>query len=78
MDTVDGDGPKRNAKSIEVKNVRYVDKDLVNDVNLHCTAYWCRCIQGEWFLLIPEEERLKMLQDYLADATHPFIRVADC
>ena len=24
-----------------------------------------------------KEERLKMLQDYLADATHPFIRVAD-
>ena len=31
------DGPKRNAKSIEEKNVRYVsDRDLVNDVNLRC------------------------------------------
>lgn len=41
MDTIDGDGPKRNAKSIEVKNVRYVsDKDLVNGVNLRCKITW--------------------------------------
>ncbi len=77
MDTIDGDGPKRNAKSIEVKNVRYVsDKDLVNDVNLHCKltrAGVSRVNRSPY----TKEERLKMLQDYLADATHPFIRVAD-
>ena len=71
------DGPKRNAKSIEVKNVRYVsDKDLVNDVNLHCKltrAGVSRVNRSPY----TKEERLKMLQDYLADATHPFIRVAD-
>lgn len=77
MDTIDGDGPKRNAKSIEVKNVRYVsDKDLVNDVNLRCKlsrAGVSRVNRSPY----TKEQRLKMLQDYLADATHPFIRVAD-
>lgn len=77
MDTIDGDETKRNAKSIEVKNVRYVsDKDLVNDVNLHCKltrAGVSRVNRSPY----TKEERLKMLQDYLADATHPFIRVAD-
>ena len=37
MDTIDGDEQKRNAKSIEVQNVRYVsDKDLVKEVNIKC------------------------------------------
>ena len=46
------DGPKRNAKSIEEKNVRYVsDRDLVNDVNLRC-----KLTRAGWIvLLIPRK-----------------------
>ena len=77
MDTIDGEGPKRNAKSIEVKNVRYVsDKDLVNDVNRRCElsrAGVSRVNRSPY----TKEQRLKLLQDYLSDAAHPFIRVAD-
>ena len=73
----DGEGPKRNAKSIEVKNVRYVsDKDLVKDVNRMChlsRAGVSRVNRSPY----SKEQRLKLLQDYLSDATHPFIRVAD-
>lgn len=77
MDTIDGEEPKRNAKSIEVKNVRYVsDKDLVKDVNRQCSlsrAGVSRVNRSPY----TKEQRLRMLQDYLADAAHPFIRVAD-
>lgn len=77
IDTIDGEGPKRNAKSIEVKNVRYVsDKDLVKDVNRMChlsRAGVSRVNRSPY----SKEQRLKLLQDYLSDATHPFIRVAD-
>ena len=77
MDTIDGDGPKRNAKSIEVKNVRYVsDKDLVKDVNMKChlsRAGVSRVNRSPY----SKEQRLKLLLEYLSDATHTFIRVAD-
>lgn len=77
MDTIDGEGSKRNAKSIEVKNVRYVsDKDLVKDVSMKChlsRAGVSRVNRSPY----SKEQRLKLLQDYLSDATHTFIRVAD-
>ena len=77
MDTIDGDETKRNAKSIEVKNVRYVsDKNLVKDVNRRCKlsrAGIARVNRSPY----TQEQRLKMAQDYLADPAHPFMRVAD-
>ena len=77
MDTLDGDEPKRNARSIEVKNVRYVsDKELVQEVNSRCTlsrAGVARVNRSPY----TKEQRLKMAQDYLADVAHPFLRVAD-
>ena len=76
MDTIDGDETKRNAKSIEVKNVRYVsDKELVKEVNSRCNltrAGVSRVNRSPY----TKQQRLKMAQDYLADATHPFLRVA--
>lgn len=77
IDTIDGEGPKRNAKSIEVKNVRYVsDKDLVSDVNLRCklSRAGVRRVNNSPY---SKEQRLKLAQDYLADPAHPFMRVAD-
>ena len=77
MDTLDGDETKRNAKSIEVKNVRYVsDKDLVNDVNRRCklSRAGVRRVNNSPYT---KEQRLKLAQDYLADSAHPFMRVAD-
>ncbi len=77
MDTIDGDEPKRNAKSIEVKNVRYVsDKELVKEVNRHCklSRAGVRRVNNSPYT---KEQRLKLAQDYLADATHPFMRVSD-
>ncbi len=77
MDTIDGDETKRNAKSIEVKNVRYVsDKELVKEVNRHCklSRAGVRRVNNSPYT---KEQRLKLAQDYLADATHPFMRVSD-
>lgn len=77
MDTIDGDEIKRNAKSIEVKNVRYVsDKDLVSDVNRRCklSRAGVRRVNNSPYT---KEQRLKLVQDYLADPAHPFMRVAD-
>ena len=77
MDTIEGDEQKRNAKSIEVKNVRYIsDKDLVKDVNRMChlsRAGVARVNRSPY----TKEQRLKLLQDYLSDEAHPFIRVVD-
>ena len=57
--------------------MRYVsDKDLVKDVNRMChlsRAGVSRVNRSPY----SKEQRLKLLQDYLSDATHPFIRVAD-
>ena len=77
MDTIDGDETKRNAKSIEVKNVRYVsDKQLVKDVNRRCSLSRAgvRRVNNSPYT---KEERLRMALDYLADAAHPFMRAAD-
>ena len=77
MDTLDGDETKRNAQSIEVKNVRYVsDKSMVKDVRLRCQlsrAGVSRVNSSPY----SREQRLQMALDYLSDASHPFMRVAD-
>ena len=77
MDTIDGDETKRNAKSIEVKNVRYVsDKDLVSDVNLRCklSRAGVRRVNNSPY---SKEQRLKLARDYLADPVLPCMRVPD-
>ncbi len=77
MDTIDGDETKRNAKSIEVKNVRYVsDKQLVKDVSRRCTLSKAgvRRVNNSPYT---KEQRLLLAQEYLADAAHPFMRAAD-
>ena len=77
MDTIDGDEQKRNAKSIEVQNVRYVsDKELVKEVNLRCklSRAGVRRVNNSPYT---KEQRLKLAQNYLADPAHPFMRVAD-
>ena len=77
MDTLDGNETKRNAKSIEVQNVRYVsDKNLVSDVNSRCQLSRSG-ISRVNCSPYTKEQRLKLVQDYLADASHPYIRVAD-
>ena len=77
MDTIDGDEVKRNAKSIEVKNVRYVsDKEMVKGVNKRCElsrAGVSRVNRSPY----TKKQRLKLAQGYLSDTSHPFMRVAD-
>jgi len=77
MDTIDGDETKRNAKSIEVQNVRYVsDKELVKNVNMRCklSRAGVRRVNNSPYT---KEQRLKKALEYLADPAHPFMRVAD-
>ncbi len=77
MDSIDGDETKRNATSIEVKNVRYVsDKDLVKDVNRRCSLSRAGVVRVNRSPYT-KEQRLRMAQEYLADPAHPFMRVAD-
>ena len=60
-----------------MQNVRYVsDKDLVKEVKIKCKlsrAGVARVNRSPY----TKEERMKLLQNYLSDAAHPFIRVAD-
>lgn len=76
-DSIDGDEQKRNAVSLEVKGVNVKSaKSLVKDVRLRCKlerAGVCRVNRSPY----SKEERLKMVKTYLADETHPCIRVAD-
>ncbi len=77
MDSLDGNETKRNAKSIEVKNVRYVsDKELVKEVNRRCklSRAGVRRVNNSPY---SKEQRLKLAQEYLADPAHSFMRVTD-
>ncbi len=77
MDTLDGDETKRNAQSIEVKNVRYVsDKELVKEVKMHCklSRAGVRRVNSSPY---SKEQRLQMALDYLSNAEHPFLRATD-
>lgn len=73
MDTIDGEDTKRNARSIEVQNVRYrSDKTLINEVNRRCEltrAGVGRVNRSPY----SKAERLAMAQGYLAE--HPVLRV---
>lgn len=73
----DGAESNRNARSLEVSGVNCkVSNDLVKDVRLRCELERAgeRSINKSPYSL---EERLGMLKDYLADAPHPYARVAD-
>ncbi len=77
QDTMEGDEVKRNARSLEVKNVTYrSDKNLVDDVNRQCKlerAGVSRVHHSKY----NKEERLQLALDYLSNPEHPFMRIAD-
>lgn len=72
----DGEGGRRNARSILVGNVNFrADKKLVQEVNLHC-----RPVRAPWKARrssqkYTAEERLHLAQQYLE--AHPYMTVAD-
>lgn len=75
MDTLDGDEPKRNARSIEVNGISFrADKDLIRETNRRCelTRGGISRIQKPH---TTEEERLALALTYLED--HPFLRIKD-
>lgn len=76
-DSIDGDETKRNAKSLEVKKVSYrSDKDFVRGINIKCNlerAGIRRVHRSKY----NKEERLQLALDYLSDAAHPIMRIAD-
>ncbi len=76
-DTIDGGETKRNAQSLEVKNVSYrSDKELVKNINVKCDlvrAGVCRVHRSQY----SKEERLQLALDYLSDSAHPMMRIAD-
>lgn len=69
------DEVKRNAQSIEVRNIRFkADRDLISLTDMKCNLVR----KGEIKLKkvkTSEEERLNMALEYLQ--THPFMKVAD-
>lgn len=71
----DSEEVKRNAQSIEVKNIRFkADRDLISLTDLRCNLVR----KGEIKLRkikTSEEERLNMAVKYLE--THPFLKVAE-
>lgn len=77
QDTMDGDEVKRNARSLEVKNVTFrSDKELVKEVNRRCElerAGVRRVHRSKY----NKEERLQLALDYLSDPAHLFMRIAD-
>lgn len=77
QDTFYGDETKRNAKSLEVKNVTFrSDKDLVKEVNKQCDLQRA----GVFQIHRPKynkEERLKLALEYLSSPEHPVMRIKD-
>ena len=75
QDTMDGDEVKRNARSLEVKNVTFrSDKELVKEVNRRCElerAGVRRVHRSKY----NKEERLKLALDYLS--SHSVMRIQD-
>lgn len=77
VDTVDGNETKRNARSLEVKNVTFrSDKELVREVNRRCELERAgvRRVRRSPY---SKEERLRRAFAYLSDPAHPFMRIAD-
>ena len=72
----DGEGGRRNARSILVGKVNFrADKKLVREVNLHC-----RPVRAPWKSRRSSQkytpaERLRLAQQYLE--AHPFLTIAD-
>ena len=75
MDTFDGDGTKRNARSLRLTGINYrADKSLIKQANRHCKLERA----GESRLhhtLYSKEERLKLAQQYLEK--HGAMRVVE-
>lgn len=75
IDSLDGDEPKRNARSIEVNGINYrADKELVRETNLRCNLRRGG-ISRVWKSPFTEEERRTRALDYLDE--HPFLRIQD-
>ena len=75
IDSLDGDEPKRNARSIEVNGINYrADKELVRETNLRCNLRRGG-ISRVWKSPFTEEERRTRALDYLHE--HPFLRIQD-
>lgn len=75
IDTMDGEEPKRNARSIEVSGVSFrADKELVRETRMRCDLSRggvCRV----WRSPFTEEERLDRALRFLEE--HPFMCVQD-
>jgi hypothetical protein len=75
MDTFDGDGTKRNARSLRLTGINYrADKSLIKQANQHCKLERA----GESRLHhtpYSKEERLKLAQQYLEE--HGAMRVVE-
>ena len=76
IDSLDGDEPKRNARSIEVGGVNFrVDKTLLYRTNALCEpvrAPWKPRRSSQQYT---SEERLRLALDYLE--THPYLTVTE-
>ena len=75
IDSLDGDEPKRNARSIEVNGINYrADKELVRETNLRCDLRRGGISRVRKSPFTEEERRTRAL-DYLDE--HPFLRIQD-
>ena len=75
MDSMDGDEPKRNARSIEVNGINFIaDKELVRKTRSRCdlTRGGVSRIQGSPYT---EAERIERASRYLDE--HAYLRVTD-
>ena len=75
IDSLDGDEPKRNARSIEVNGINYrADKELIRETNLRCDLRRGGISRVRKSPFTEEERRTRAL-DYLDE--HPFLRIQD-
>lgn len=75
METGEDTETKRNAQSIEVRNILFkADKDLIADTNMKCRLVR-KGVKNIRRIGSTEEERMAMAKDYLNE--HPFMHVAD-
>ncbi len=77
QDAMDGEEVKRNARSLEVKNVTYrSDKALVKMVGRQCELERAG-VRRVHHSKYNKEERLQLALDYLSNPAHPCMRIAD-
>ena len=75
IDSLDGDEPKRNARSIEVNGINYrANKELIRETNLRCDLRRGGISRVRKSPFTEEERRTRAL-DYLDE--HPFLRIQD-